>query len=223
MRSTSSSCSSTTAPNKACSSSALRIGWVAATPPSVARDAWTRRFSSDFPMSKRARIFRICLEERPVVPLDFFHLARASEGYTCAEIANLCDEAARIALETKREITEIDLQMAINDANPAGHSNNPADWDWSRFRRMLNGINFPRRITLFASFDRRSMPPAKHGRIEGSHRGNQVIGPDPHPGFPAGVHIHDQEGITAFVIRPGETAGVERPRAGAILRNRSWS
>ena len=77
----------------------------------------------------RAELFRICLEERPVIPVDFVHLARASEGYTCAEITNLCNEAARIALESKREITETDPRRAIDNANPAGHSDNPADWE----------------------------------------------------------------------------------------------
>lgn len=77
----------------------------------------------------RAELFRICLEERPVAPVDMVDLARAYEGYTCAEIVHLCDEAARIALETDREITEIDLQRAMNNSRPAGHSNDPRDWE----------------------------------------------------------------------------------------------
>jgi SpoVK/Ycf46/Vps4 family AAA+-type ATPase len=56
-------------------------------------------------------------------------LARASEGYTCAEITHLCAEAARIALETNREITEIDLQRAMKNSKPAGHSNDARDWE----------------------------------------------------------------------------------------------
>ena len=76
----------------------------------------------------RAELFRICLEERPVAPVDMVDLARASEGYTCAEIAYLCDEAARIALETNREITEIDLQRVMKNSRPAGYSNDPHGW-----------------------------------------------------------------------------------------------
>ena len=77
----------------------------------------------------RADLFRICLEERPVVPVDMIDLARISEGYTCAEITHLCDEAARIALETNREITQIDFQRVIKNSRPAGHSNDPRDWE----------------------------------------------------------------------------------------------
>lgn len=76
----------------------------------------------------RVEQFRICLEERPVAPVDMVDLARSSEGYTYAEIAHLCDEAARIALETNREITEIDFQRAMKNSRPAGHSNDPGDW-----------------------------------------------------------------------------------------------
>jgi hypothetical protein len=60
--------------------------------------------------------------------VDMVDLARASEGYTCAEIAHLCDEAARIALETNREITEIDLQRVMKNSRPAGYSNDPRGW-----------------------------------------------------------------------------------------------
>ncbi len=76
----------------------------------------------------RAELFRICLEERPVASVEMVDLARASEGYTCAEIAHLCDEAARIALETNREITEIDLQRVMKNSRPAGYSNDPHGW-----------------------------------------------------------------------------------------------
>ena len=77
----------------------------------------------------RAELFRICLEDRPVAPINPVALARASAGYTCAEIAHLCDEAARIALETERAITEIDLQRAMKNFRPAGHSNDPREWE----------------------------------------------------------------------------------------------
>jgi SpoVK/Ycf46/Vps4 family AAA+-type ATPase len=77
----------------------------------------------------RAELFRICLEERPVAPVDFVNMARAAERYTCAEITHLCDEAARVALETKREITEIDLRRAMNEIKPAGYSDDPSDWE----------------------------------------------------------------------------------------------
>jgi len=77
----------------------------------------------------RAELLRICLEERPIAPIDFVTIARSFEGYTCAEITHLCNEAARVALETNREITEIDLQRAMKDLRPAGHSNNPRDWE----------------------------------------------------------------------------------------------
>lgn len=77
----------------------------------------------------RVELFRICLEERPVVPIDMVDLARASEGYTCAEIAHLCDETARIALQTNREITEIDFHRAMKNSRPADHSNDPRDWE----------------------------------------------------------------------------------------------
>lgn len=77
----------------------------------------------------RADLLRICLEDRPVASIDFVAIARASEGYTCAEITHLCDEAARVALERNREITEIDLQRAMKNSRPAGHSNDPRGWE----------------------------------------------------------------------------------------------
>lgn len=77
----------------------------------------------------RAELFRLCLEERPLAPVDLVALGRASEGYTCAEITYLCDEAARVALETNREITELDLQRAMKNTKPAGHSNDPRNWE----------------------------------------------------------------------------------------------
>jgi len=77
----------------------------------------------------RADLLRICLDERPIAPIDFVAIARASEGYTCAEITHLCNEAARVALESNREITEIDLQRTMKNSRPAGHSNNPPDWE----------------------------------------------------------------------------------------------
>jgi SpoVK/Ycf46/Vps4 family AAA+-type ATPase len=76
----------------------------------------------------RAELFGICLEERPVAPIDMVDLARASEGYSIAEITHLCDEAARIALETNREITEIDFRRVMKNFRPAGYSNDPRDW-----------------------------------------------------------------------------------------------
>lgn len=77
----------------------------------------------------RAELFRLYLKDRPVAPIDVVGLARASDGYTCAEIAHLCDEAARLALETNREVTEIDLQRAMKNSRPMGHSNDPRDWE----------------------------------------------------------------------------------------------
>ena len=41
----------------------------------------------------------------------------------------VCDEAARIALQTKRDITQIDLQRALNNMRPGNHSNDPRDWE----------------------------------------------------------------------------------------------
>lgn len=77
----------------------------------------------------RAELFRLCLEDRPVAPIEIIDLARVAEGYTCAEIVQLCDEAARIALQTKRDITQIDLQRALKNLRPGNHSNDPRDWE----------------------------------------------------------------------------------------------
>ena len=77
----------------------------------------------------RADLFRLCLTGRPIVRMDMIDLARTSEGYTCAEITHLCDEAARMALGTKREIMQIDLQKAMKNTRPAGYSNNPREWE----------------------------------------------------------------------------------------------
>jgi SpoVK/Ycf46/Vps4 family AAA+-type ATPase len=77
----------------------------------------------------RAELYRLCLDERPAAPMEMIDLARSAEGYTCAEIILLCDEAARIALETKRNITQIDLQRALKNLSPGNHSNDPRDWE----------------------------------------------------------------------------------------------
>lgn len=73
----------------------------------------------------RESIFRYHLSERPVERIDLRRLAKATEGYSGADIAHVCDSAAEIALldsvETgnARMIGMADLEAALSDVRPS--------------------------------------------------------------------------------------------------------
>jgi SpoVK/Ycf46/Vps4 family AAA+-type ATPase len=60
-------------------------------------------------LEARAEVLRLYLAERPQQPMNWVRLAEAMAGYTYAEINNVVTEAARVALEGRRPITEADL------------------------------------------------------------------------------------------------------------------
>jgi len=73
----------------------------------------------------RESIFRYHLAERPVERIDLRRLAKATEGYSGADVAHVCDSAAEIALldsvesGTTRMIQMRDLEAALTDVRPS--------------------------------------------------------------------------------------------------------
>ncbi len=77
----------------------------------------------------RAELVSLSLAKRPTSRIDAAEIAGALEGYTAAEVIQVCDEAARLALSKRRDITELDLHRSIREFKPQRFSNNPADWE----------------------------------------------------------------------------------------------
>lgn len=78
---------------------------------------------------ERAQLFRQYLSGAPSEGLDFDALGKASEGYTGADIANICREAKTMALEKavrtgeESQVSKEDLLEIIGDTRPSA----PAD------------------------------------------------------------------------------------------------
>ena len=77
----------------------------------------------------RSELIRLTLEGRPATSIDNIGFAKRTEKFTAAEIVQVCDDAARMALDQRQDISEIDLQRAIRDFKPQGFSNDPTDWE----------------------------------------------------------------------------------------------
>jgi len=73
----------------------------------------------------REAIFRTHLRERPVAPIDLRRLARATKGYSGADIAHVCESAAEKAMieavrgGEARPIEMRDLEAALTDVRPS--------------------------------------------------------------------------------------------------------
>lgn len=76
-------------------------------------------------LEARTAIWTMHLKDRPVAGIDVKKLARATEGYTGADIAHLCDSAAEVALleaaETGnvRMISHADVEAALKEVRPS--------------------------------------------------------------------------------------------------------
>ena len=77
----------------------------------------------------RTDLLRMSLRDRPAMPIDHVGVARSAGGLTCAEFVQVCDEAARMALDQRQEITEIGLHRALKNFKAAGFVNDPVDWE----------------------------------------------------------------------------------------------
>jgi transitional endoplasmic reticulum ATPase len=77
----------------------------------------------------RFELIRMCLEGRPVKAINFPEIARRTEGLTASEITEVCNEAARMALEKRKKITNDDILKAVKDSTNGGFSNDPKDWE----------------------------------------------------------------------------------------------
>jgi len=69
-------------------------------------------------MEARIEAFKLYMKDRPQGDIDWIRIAEYSECYTFAEIEHIVNEAARIALKARRNISSDDIINAISD-NPA--------------------------------------------------------------------------------------------------------
>jgi AAA+ superfamily predicted ATPase len=73
----------------------------------------------------RATILATHLKDRPIEGIDVHRIARATEGYSGADLAHLCDSAAEMALldgvrtGTARMIRQSDLEAALAQVRPS--------------------------------------------------------------------------------------------------------
>ena len=69
----------------------------------------------------RIEAFKLFMSDRPQAAINWIRLAEYSECYTYAEIEHLVNEAARTALDARRNIEGDDIVEAITK-NPATHT-----------------------------------------------------------------------------------------------------
>ncbi|MDQ1335041.1 MAG: hypothetical protein QG552_1991, partial [Thermodesulfobacteriota bacterium] len=72
-------------------------------------------------LEARLEMLKLHMADRPQDEMDWLDLAEKCEFYTSAEIGNIVNEAARIAIEAQRPIQHKDLLQAMKD-NPPGLS-----------------------------------------------------------------------------------------------------
>ena len=70
-------------------------------------------------LEARLEMLKLHMADRPQDEMDWVDLAEQCEFYTSAEIGNIVNEAARIAIEAQRPIQDKDLLQAIKDNPPA--------------------------------------------------------------------------------------------------------
>ena len=76
-------------------------------------------------LEARATIWQMHLRDRPVSGIDVRKLAKATDGYTGADIAHLCDSAAEIALMDAAEsgeprmIGQADVEASLKEVRPS--------------------------------------------------------------------------------------------------------
>lgn len=75
-------------------------------------------------LDARVDILGLYMGQRPQDAIDFVAMGRECEGYTCAELEHVVNEAARKALERRRPICGDDL-LATLARNPPAHPEEP--------------------------------------------------------------------------------------------------
>ncbi len=70
-------------------------------------------------LEARVELLQLYMEGRPTGRIDWLHLAEESDLYTSAEISELVNEAARIALTERRDIETKDFHLAMKVVTPS--------------------------------------------------------------------------------------------------------
>jgi len=70
-------------------------------------------------LEARLEMLKLHMADRPQEEMDWLNLAEQCEFYTSAEIGNVVNEAARIAVEEQRRIRQEDFLQAMKDNPPA--------------------------------------------------------------------------------------------------------
>ena len=79
-------------------------------------------------MEARVELLKLYMADRPQEDIDFTEVGKECEGYTCAEIEHVVNEAARKALEKRRDICVSDLVASLA-ANPPTHADAKPEMD----------------------------------------------------------------------------------------------
>jgi transitional endoplasmic reticulum ATPase len=85
-------------------------------------------------LEARTEMLRIHMRDRPQDKIDWVTVADKCEYYTNAEIENIVNEAARIALQDRRPIRDTDLSQAISE--------NPPTLSYEKVEKMRSRIGF---------------------------------------------------------------------------------
>ena len=85
-------------------------------------------------LEARVELLKFCMTDRPQKKMDFLELAQACEYYTSAEIENLVNVAASLAVKNQRFIKAVDLYQAMEE-NPPGLSS-------EKIEKMQSRIGF---------------------------------------------------------------------------------
>jgi SpoVK/Ycf46/Vps4 family AAA+-type ATPase len=85
-------------------------------------------------LEARTEMLRICMADRPQEEIEWVAVAKKCEFYTSAEIENIVNEAARIALQDRRPIRDTDLFQAISE--------NPPTLSYEKIEKMRSRIGF---------------------------------------------------------------------------------
>jgi len=70
-------------------------------------------------MEARVELLKLYMDGRPQTKIDWLIIAQKTDIYSCAELEELCNEAARIALHDRRKITNADLMAAADVVQPS--------------------------------------------------------------------------------------------------------
>lgn len=70
-------------------------------------------------LEARTQLLKLYMASRPQEKIDWVKMAKESDGYTCAELEHVVNEAARRALERRRNIDENDLLTALAQNAPS--------------------------------------------------------------------------------------------------------